>query len=403
MTGVQTCALPISGSHVVTFQNRFRHNVNIFEAGKKYFIAIRAKKHNSVSNDILWISIDGSAEILNTILSNEFQNHTNLINTSAGLSQFGLAISANLNLDVSVDFCQAYLINSLIENRLFSPIYKKTLDEMSDSEIKQQFDYSLNKGYLPLIGTFDENITQEKIDQLQNYYINSKNVVIYPKLYLSTEPKGFGNRYAFNDLNKKIYGHELNFENMNINLVFGLYWNAYDGFNQLMKFMSSNEAIIEYNYGKGERYTDVRLINAPKTEMEQGNIIRSKFDFKRLTPFYTILEGASLVVTNNHDWDLKMIVEGTVNTNTVFIEAENLESGPNQVVKFNFTPVTKPFTLYYNSETKQILINGVNNGYQYIDQSAGISFISVPKGEQHSLFTTGITNPKIKVKKWVID
>lgn len=250
---------------------------------------------------------------------------------------------------------------------------------------------------------FDENFSSNNLITLYNNQKSLVKTVVYPQLYLSTEPTGLGNRYAFNDLNKKIYGHELNFENMNINLVFGLYWNAYDGFNQLMKFMSNNEAIIEYNYSKGERYTDVRLVNAPKTEMEQGNIIRSKFDFKRLTPFYTIVEGASLVVTNDHDWDLKMIVEGTVNTNTVFIEAENLESGPSQVVKFNFTPVTKPFNFYYNSETKQILINGVNNGYQYIDHSAGISFISVPKGEQHSLFTTGITNPKIKVKKWVID
>ncbi|AUD65384.1 hypothetical protein BK011_06660 [Tenericutes bacterium MZ-XQ] len=257
--------------------------------------------------------------------------------------------------------------------------------------------YALN------IKHFDELITKEQLDTMLAHYLLVKNIVIYPEIYVPTDPTGFGNRYAFLEINKKVYGHELDFENMNVNLLFGVYKNAYDSYNQLMNFIIGNEGIISYDYGKGVRYSDIRLIKSPKTELDDGRYLKEKFDFKRLTPFYTLEQGSSLTIKNTHDWDLKLVVSGTVNTNIVYIEAEETTSGLTKTVKFDFTAVTKPFNFYYNSETKQILINGINNGYQYIDFIQGISFISLPKDTEHLIWTTGITSPSITVKKWVID
>lgn len=265
------------------------------------------------------------------------------------------------------------------------------------------FSFKADYFYLIPIKHFDESITKEQLDTMLNYYLSVKHIIIYPEAYTPIEPTGFGNRYIFNELNKKVYGHELNFENMSINLLFGLYRNAYDSFNLLMNFMIDNEAIISYNYGKGERYTDVRLINAPKTELEPGNIMRNKFDFKRITPFYTILQGSTVEVINTHDWKIKPIVEGTVNTNTVYIEAEDLLTTEILTVKFDFTSVTKPFNFYYNAETKQILINGINIGYKYIDLAYGKTFLELEKDIHYEVTTTGITNPVVTIKKWVID
>ena len=250
---------------------------------------------------------------------------------------------------------------------------------------------------------FDEDITKEQLDILLSYYLTIKDIVIYPENFLPLEPTGFGNRYKFKELNTKVYGHEMDFEKMQLTLLFGTYRNAYESFNLLMNFMINNEAIISYDYGKGIRYTDVRLIAAPKTELDNGQHMRSKFDFKRLSPFYTIEEGFILTIKNVHDWDIKPIVSGTVNTNIVYIEAEDTTTTVTLAVKFDFTSLTKPFNFYYNAETKQILINGINNGYQYIDFSYGVSFISLPKDTEHLITTTGITSPVVKAKKWVID
>lgn len=227
--------------------------------------------------------------------------------------------------------------------------------------------------------------------------------ISYPNFFIPTDPTGFGNRYSLLELNKIPYGQELDFDNIQLNLVMGINNNPYTIYNKLMNFLIDNECILEYDYGQGVRYTDVRLINAPKTEMEQGRIIRSKFDFKRITPFYTILQGSTVEVINTHDWKIKPIVEGTVNTNTVYIEAEDLQTTEMLTVKFDFTSVTKPFDFYYNAETKQILINGVNIGYKYIDLAYGKTFLELEKDIHYEVTTTGITNPIVTIKKWVID
>lgn len=227
--------------------------------------------------------------------------------------------------------------------------------------------------------------------------------ISYPNFFIPTDPTGFGNRYSLLELNKIPYGQELDFDNIQLNLVMGINNNPYTIYNKLMNFLIDNECIIEYDYGSGIRYTDVRLLNAPKTEMEPGRIIRSKFDFKRLTPFYTLLQGSTIEVLNTHDWKLKPSVQGTVNTNIVYIDAEDLATSETMTVKFDFTSVTKPFNFYYNSETKQILINGVNIGYKYIDLAYGKTFLELEKDIHYGVTTTGITNPIVTIKKWVID
>jgi hypothetical protein len=313
--------------------------------------------------------------------------------------------TGNIGVGFATNAVGTQIINFTITTNMefYSQIFK-SLQEFNTFVVGREVNtYTLD--YIHLINKkhFDELITKEQLDTMLAHYLLVKNIVIYPEIYIPTDPTGFGNRYAFLELNKKVYGHELDFENMQVNLLFGVYKNAYDSYNQLMNFIINNEGIIAYDYGKGVRYTDIRLIKSPKTELDDGQYLKEKFDFKRLSPFYTLEQGSSLTIKNIHDWDIKPIVSGNVNTNIVYIEAEEITSGLLKAVKFDFTALTKPFDFYYNAETKQILINGINNGYQYIDFSFGISFISLPKDSEYVIWTTGITSPTVKAKKWVID
>jgi len=253
------------------------------------------------------------------------------------------------------------------------------------------------------LDAFDELITQEQIDSMLAHYLLVKNIVIYPEIYVPIEPVGLGNRFKLLAVDDTVYGHELDFEDISFKMYFGVNFDAYKGYHAMMNMLRSNKAIIEYDWGIGPRYNDVRLLNAPKTEKDTSLLIISKFYFKRLNPFYELIQVSDEEdMKNESDLDSPIKLDLTVSNTTVSIKLLDASSGVQQEISFDFTGVSTPFNLTIDPETKKLLIDDITDAYDYADHSKE-SFIYLPgDSEIYSLNITGASVNKITYKKWVI-
>jgi hypothetical protein len=275
------------------------------------------------------------------------------------------------------------------------------------SDLVGQYPYDYVISFIVKLSNFDELITKEQLDTMLAHYLLVKNIVIYPEIYVPTEPTGFGNRYAFLELNKKVYGHELDFENMNLSLIFGVHYNAYEGFNLLVNFLKKNQAVIAYDWGKGTRYTDVRLAQVPKTELESTQTLKSRVEFKRLTPFYEIMEhGIEAALVNDTELPIPVNIEITSITNDVFyIELENNITGDiDYYLRIDITALTiKPTTVYIDSENNKVYDNLGRNLYSYLTFGIGYSsFLVLDPNTEYVEYPVNATFT-FKYKKWVMD
>jgi hypothetical protein len=235
------------------------------------------------------------------------------------------------------------------------------------------------------------------------HYLLVKNIVIYPEIYVPVEPVGLGNRFKLLAVDDTVYGHELDFEDISFKMYFGVNFDAYKGYHAMMNMLKSNKAIIEYDWGIGPRYNDVRLLNAPKTEKDTSLLIISKFYFKRLNPFYELIEVSDEEdMKNESDLDSPVKLDLTVNDTTVSIKLLDASSGVQQEISFDFTGVSTPFNLTIDPETKKLLIDDITDAYDYADHTKD-SFIYLPgDSEIYSINITGAAVNKITYKKWVI-
>ena len=283
-------------------------------------------------------------------------------------------------------------------------ITKKVLTYADMFELYNIYDYSTEEFNQSVIDEiFDENITQAILDENLVMYNLIKNIVIYPKIYVPTEPIGLGNRFKLLSVDDNIYGHELDFEDISFKMYFGVNYGAYKGYNDLMNMLKSNKAVIEYDWGIGSRYGDVRLLSAPKTEKETSLLIISKFTFKLLNPFYELIELATAQeMTNELDLDSPIKMDLAVSSTTVSIKLLDDALATVKEISFDFTGISTPFTLTIDPETKKILIDGITDAYDYIDHMKE-SFIYLPgDSETYTLSITGAAVNKITYKKWVI-
>jgi hypothetical protein len=250
---------------------------------------------------------------------------------------------------------------------------------------------------------FDELITKEQLDTMLVHYLLVKNIVIYPEIYVPIEPVGLGNRFKLLAVDDTVYGHELDFEDISFKMYFGVNFDAYKGYHAMMNMLRSNKAIIEYDWGIGPRYNDVRLLNAPKTEKDTSLLIISKFYFKRLNPFYELIEVSDEEdMKNESDLDSPVKLDLTVSNTTVSIKLLDTSSGVQQEISFDFTGVSTPFNLTIDPETKKLLIDDITDAYDYADHTKD-SFIYLPgDSEIYSINITGAAVNKITYKKWVI-
>lgn len=224
---------------------------------------------------------------------------------------------------------------------------------------------------------------------------------VLPSVYLPIEPVGFGNRYKFKELNNKTYDHELDFENMELSMLFGVYSNAYTSYKAMQEFVKNNELVIEYDYGIGKRYTDVRLINAPKTEKETSKLIISRFSFKRLTPFYELLDESDLPITNDTGLDMGIILKYSDYNENVWFNF-TIDGVINRVYLSN--PQSLNFELY-DSLDKKMIFNGENVGYGMIDWTTTDEPFIVIKPNQvlENVDVGDGSGHKVIIKKWVSD
>jgi hypothetical protein len=274
----------------------------------------------------------------------------------------------------------------------FRPIYSNP----------NSFEVDVDFGYISFTN-FDELITKEQLDTMLAHYLLVKNIVIYPEIYVPAEPVGLGNRFKLLAVDDTVYGHELDFEDISFKMYFGVNFDAYKGYHAMMNMLRSNKAIIEYDWGIGPRYNDVRLLNAPKTEKDTSLLIISKFYFKRLNPFYELIEVSDEDdMKNESDLDSPVKLDLTVSDTTVSIKLLDASSGVQQEISFDFTGVSTPFNLTIDPETKKLLIDDITDAYDYADHTKD-SFIYLPgDSEIYSINITGAAVNKITYKKWVI-
>lgn len=254
---------------------------------------------------------------------------------------------------------------------------------------------------------FDERITKEQMDTMLTTYKLIKNSIIEPEVFLITEPIGFGKRYKMLTVNDQVYGHELDFEQMQFKCNFGINYNAYEGYNLLIIFLKDDEAIIEYDWGVGSRFADVRLLQAPKTEKDTTSLIISKFAWELLNPFYEliIIEDSSTIITNSHSQDLKPLIEFEANQALISIKLENQDTTlTDQEIAFDFTGESFPLGVTIDCENKTIILDDGRNGYDFLDLSKE-SFLSIAEGIPYKILFTGIVSGsnKVTLKQWVVD
>ena len=253
------------------------------------------------------------------------------------------------------------------------------------------------------IQLLDNTYTQEILDDLLNTYLAIKNNIIYPNVFLITEPIGFGNRYHMQTINNQIYGHELDFQDIKFKVNFGIKYNAYEGFNLLMNMLADNKAIIEYDWGKGSRYADVRLKEAPKTEKDTFSLIVSKFSFALLNPFYIIKDlEAGVAFENTNEKPLYPLIKINIvdQYQSIYLNQDNDRV---QSIFLIFASSTDyPETVILDCENKTITDENGNNIYDYINKN-GDTFLEIRKGKNYTLELSRGTFESIKVKQWVVD
>ena len=259
------------------------------------------------------------------------------------------------------------------------------------------------------IQLLDNTYTQEILDDLLNTYLAIKNNIIYPNVFLITEPIGFGNRYHMQTINNQIYGHELDFQDIKFKVNFGIKYNAYEGFNLLMNFLADNKAIIEYDWGKGSRYADVRLKEAPKTEKDTFSLIVSKFSFALLNPFYIpheeLNDPASVTIENLIEIPITPKFEFTV-TEGIETTITKTEVGTTntEVIEFDGTGLILPYTVIINPEDKTVEFDDGTNAYDYINKAYN-TFLKIENDGKEYIMTiaSGTVTWKVTWKEWVLD
>ncbi len=283
------------------------------------------------------------------------------------------------------------------ENSLATIISLNKYDNTINTKVFYGFDSYFDSGW------FASEPEQAVVDAWEAEFETISLVVRVPEIVKCIEPIGLGNRFKLLAVDDTVYGHEFDFEDISFKMYFGVNYDAYQGYHILMNMLKSNKAIIEYDWGVGSRYGDVRLLSAPKTEKDTTLLIISKFTFKLLNPFYELIEvDTAEEMTNESNLDSPVKMDLAVTSTTVSIKLLDDALATEQEISFDFTGVSTPFTLTIDPETKKILIDGITDAYDYADHTKD-SFIYLPgDSETYTLSITGATVNEITYKKWVI-
>lgn len=236
--------------------------------------------------------------------------------------------------------------------------------------------------------TTPPEIAPEIIGELNTKYQKLKNNVIIPQLFIISEPSGLGGNFEVLEIEGRDYGFKDSYENIKLKLTFGVYWDAYESYNILAKHLKGNKAIIEYDWGQGIRYADVRVSSIPKTEKGDGGLLESDIIFYRNRPFYERVIDDPDEPRNNSflPTDVNITLWGITDPEEVIIKLKTPEDEYYFYVYFNgfetLSPI--PTKVFIDAENKKVYDEYGRNLYGFT-ASYLTPFLRLPPDEDDEL------------------
>jgi hypothetical protein len=235
---------------------------------------------------------------------------------------------------------------------------------------------------------------------------------------ITTDVKGLGS--AFNNNIETLIGsgvnrrytadRQTNFESITLKLVFGVNANPYTDYKAFADFIGQwfGQFTLEYDVNDRIVYADVEILNIPKSQKTNFNVIEEDIMFDRITPWYQLIDqsGTTIVVNNTHYMSIFPIVRFET-----FVEPPlNLDVTPVGKIDPIFRVTSNHMTLggafEFDSENRKIIDEQSDgqrlNGYHHLDHE-GYAFPVIPPGsyEVHERFKS--VPIRVIYKKWVSD
>ncbi len=199
-------------------------------------------------------------------------------------------------------------------------------------------------------------------------------------IYAVDETTGLGNKKNTSILNTRVRKYVIesfnDFQNISLRLVFGTNnTNAYSKYNSLITFIKKYQNDLSLGYEANGRllYTDVQLIDAPKSNKTSFGVFDETFTFNRLTPFYIhrTKEGRFITIENTY---YENILPKITLKDAVRSKPEINAEGINLFYHYNYpsgTDIVGGLEVNYNKDDNIFTLNGSGLGY--------IDFIAPPE------------------------
>lgn len=227
-----------------------------------------------------------------------------------------------------------------------------------------------------------------------------------------TDVSGLG--IGFNPIlqNKTVVDFESNFDEVSLQVTFGIETNPYTVFNNFANFIANNgknNLVLEYSVNGRTIFCDVWVKNLQKSQKTVFNVLQERISFVRITYWYQIETGVlpthptELSITNNVLDDIPVSLEimgpSTSDFGITLYMGSNIASEVKLTIDLSSTQ-----SILIDSESKKVTLvsSGVkSNAYNAINHSKD-TFIQVPMGTFGLTKTTSVV-VNYSIKKWVID
>lgn len=244
----------------------------------------------------------------------------------------------------------------------------------------------------------------------------SQSIDLNAKNTLASDVSGLGTNYSINEINSAIAQILPVFEDINIQLYFGVEGNAYFSYKQFIEFIVSNgfdNFILEYQTGTTARYCDVFIRSVPKTQKTNFNVLTENITLKRITPWYEQVEitapgdGLLFELAISNTYYLPIAVNLHIDLGFEGMEFPFLIKNSDGVEVSRVVVTLKGSNaLTIDSEKKEAYFTNTitqerTNAYDNINH-AHESFIILDRGSYTLQDTNGVPLT-IKYKKWVAD
>lgn len=147
-------------------------------------------------------------------------------------------------------------------------------------------------------------------NKTQSIDLNTKN-------YLLSDVSGLGTSYSVNEINNAVGAILPAFEDISLQLYFGIEGNSYSRYKDFMDFIVANgfdNFVLEYQAATTARYCDVFIRSVPKTQKNNFNVLTENISLKRITPWYEQVEittpgdGSIFELSINNNYYLPVII-----------------------------------------------------------------------------------------------